>query len=113
MNGIAYKNQESEHVYDGVLSSKRSMELSLLQYEEGFADYQRVLDSTRSMTQKQDQYAQLQGDIATEFVSLYKALGGGWQIRRGKDFVPEKLKEKMQERTDWVNLLEPTSSKLQ
>ena len=77
----------------------------MLQYEEGFADYQRVLDSTRALTQKQDQYAQLQGAIATDFISLYKALGGGWQIRRGKDFLPQDVKEKMEERTDWGNLL--------
>ncbi len=113
MTGIAYTEQQAEYVNEGVISSKRSMELSLLQYEEGFADYQRVLDSTRSMTQKQDQYAQLQGDIATEFVSLYKALGGGWQIRLGKDFVPEEIEEKMQKRTDWGNLLDPPPSKLQ
>ena len=80
--------------------------MSLLQYEEGFADYQRVLDSTRALTQKQDQYAQLQGKIATDFISMYKALGGGWQIRLGKDFVPQDVKERMEERTDWGNLLQ-------
>ena len=84
----------------------------MLQYEEGLADYQRVLDSTRAMTQKQDQYAQLQGQIATEFVSLYKALGGGWQIRLENDFVPQSVKQKMRERTDWGTLLDDTSSKV-
>jgi len=112
MSGIAYTQKEAGYINKGVLSSKRSMELSLLQYEEGLADYQRVLDSTRAMTQKQDQYAQLQGQIATEFVSLYKALGGGWQIRLENDFVPQSVKQKMRERTDWGTLLDDTSSKV-
>jgi NodT family efflux transporter outer membrane factor (OMF) lipoprotein len=106
MNATAYSQKEAEYVLQSVASSKKSMELSLLQYEEGFADYQRVLDSTRSVTQKQDQYAQLLGRIATEFVGLYKALGGGWEIRLQNDFVPREIKEKMQERTNWGDMLE-------
>lgn len=105
MTALVYSKTEAEYLIQGVTSSQRSVELSLLQYEEGFADYQRVLDSTRALTQKQDQYAQLQGKIATDFISLYKALGGGWQIRLGKDFVPPEVKETMEERTDWGNLL--------
>ncbi len=105
MTGLVYAQKEAEYLSQGVASSKRSVELSLLQYEEGFTDYQRVLDSTRALTQKQDQYAQLQGQIATNFINLYKALGGGWQIRLGNDLVPQSVKEKMEERTDWGNLL--------
>lgn len=105
MTGLVYAQKEAEYLGQGVASSKRSVELSLLQYEEGFTDYQRVLDSTRALTQKQDQYAQLQGEIATNFINLYKALGGGWQIRLGNDLVPQSVKEKMEERNDWGNLL--------
>ncbi len=106
MNATAYSQKEAEYILESVTSSKRSMELSLLQYEEGFADYQRVLDSTRSVTQKQDQYAQLLGRIATEYVGLYKALGGGWEIRLQNDVVPDEIKEKMKKRTNWGNMLE-------
>ena len=77
----------------------------MLQYQEGFADYQRVLDSTRSLTQKQDQYTQTKGRIATSIIALYKALGGGWQIREGKPFLPAKTKDIMEQRTDWGALL--------
>ncbi len=106
MTALIYSQKEAQYLIQGVTSSQRSVELSLLQYREGFVDYQRVLDSTRALTQKQDQYAQLQGQIATDFISLYKALGGGWQIRIGKDFVPQEVTEKMEERTDWGNLLQ-------
>jgi NodT family efflux transporter outer membrane factor (OMF) lipoprotein len=111
MAGLVYAQQEAGFLGQGVETSKRSMELSTLQYQEGLADYQRVLDSTRALTQKQDQYAQLQGTIATQFISLYKALGGGWQIRIADDFVPQTVKREMQERTDWGNLLDDVSQK--
>ena len=106
MTGLVYQQKEAKFVGQGVKSSKRSMELSILQYQEGLADYQRVLDSTRALTQKQDQFAQLQGRIATSFVSIYKALGGGWQLREGNGFIPAAVKEKMQNRTDWGSYLD-------
>ncbi len=105
MTGIIYAKKEAEYIWQGIVSSEKSVELARLQYEEGFVDYQRVLDSTRSMTQKQDQYAQLQGKIVTNIISLYKAMGGGWQVRQGKVYLPEETKEQMEERTDWGGML--------
>jgi NodT family efflux transporter outer membrane factor (OMF) lipoprotein len=105
LTGLIFARQEADYIWQGIVSSKKSMELALLQYEEGFVDYQRVLDSTRSMTTKQDQYAQLQGKIVTNVISLYKALGGGWQIREGKPLLPDQVKEEMKQRTDWGNML--------
>ena len=36
----------------------------------------------------------------------YKALGGGWQLRQGKNYVDEEIRTKMAERTHWGDLLE-------
>lgn len=49
------------------------------------------------MTQKMDQYVQLQGDMVTEGVSLHQAFGGGWQIRFAKDCISTPVEEKMKE----------------
>jgi hypothetical protein len=38
---------------------------------------------------------------------MYKALGGGWEIREGQDFIPARLKEEMEKRTNWGNILSP------
>jgi NodT family efflux transporter outer membrane factor (OMF) lipoprotein len=106
MRGLEFAKKEAELLRQGVESSKRSMHLSMLQYQEGFVDYQRVLDSTRAVTQNQDQYAQAKGNIATYIIALYKALGGGWQVRNGRPFVPEEIKKEMEGRTDWGDLLQ-------
>ena len=92
---------------ESVKSAERSVQLALIQYREGAVDYQRVLDTQQTLLQEQDQYTTRRGDIVLSLVSTYKALGGGWQIRAGKDFVPEARQEQMRERTDWGDLLPP------
>jgi len=47
------------------------------------------------------------GNVAINLVATYKALGGGWEIRAGKDFVPEETMEQMRTRTNWGGLLAP------
>ncbi len=42
---------------------------------------------------------------------MYKAFGGGWQMRLGKEFVPATITEEMDRRTDWGDLLETSESR--
>jgi NodT family efflux transporter outer membrane factor (OMF) lipoprotein len=92
---------------ESVTAAKRSVDLSMVQYREGLVDYQRVLDTQRFRTQEQDLLTEREGDVAISLVSMYKALGGGWQSRVGKDFVPVATKKEMAERTNWGKLLQP------
>ena len=68
-------------------------------------DYQRVLDSQRFLTDLQDVWTATRGDAIVNLVAMYKALGGGWQIREGEDFIPADTKDAMRERTNWGDLL--------
>jgi len=45
------------------------------------------------------------GRINTSLISVYKALGGGWQQRLGKDFVPADIQNQMRERVNWGDYL--------
>ncbi len=89
---------------DAVKASRRSVDLSMIQYREGLVDYQRVLDAQRFLTEQQDDLATISGSANLNLVAMYKALGGGWEIRKGKDFVPEKTKEEMKKRTYWGDM---------
>jgi len=102
MKNLVQSYKEAEYLASGVNSSQRSTELSTLQYKEGLIDYQRVLDSIRSLTTRQDQYAQVRGKIATNVIALYKAFGGGWDVvyDNGR-FIPAATIREMEERTDW------------
>ena len=97
--------EQARFLSESVESAKRSVELSLIQYREGATDYQRVLDSQGFLVQQQDRLTLSLGDVPTSLIAVYKALGGGWQIREGKDFIPEEIKTEMNSRTDWGDLL--------
>ena len=66
-------------------AAAKAVELSQLQYEQGFVDFQRLLDSQRSLVLQQDTFAETKGNVALSVVALYKALGGGWQMRYACD----------------------------
>ena len=38
-------------------------------------------------------------------MAVYRGLGGGWEIREGKELVPPEVREEMAKRTDWGGLL--------
>ena len=106
MTGFAQSREQAANIADAVETSTEASELSMLQYEEGLADYQRVLDSIRSVTGQADQYAALQGTIATSLIAMYKALGGGWEHRTRNENMPPEMIRRMKDRTDWGQYLD-------
>jgi NodT family efflux transporter outer membrane factor (OMF) lipoprotein len=92
---------------DAVEAYKSSTTLSTRQYKEGLVDFQRVLDAQQNLVRQQDNWVATTGNVALSLVALYKALGGGWEMRAGKDFVPGDIKADMAKRTDWGDLLSP------
>ncbi len=89
-----------------VRAAQRSVDLALVQYREGAVDYQRVLDTQQTLLTVQDQHAVVRGNVVESLVAIYKALGGGWEIRAGNAFVNEERQKTMSERTDWGKLLD-------
>jgi NodT family efflux transporter outer membrane factor (OMF) lipoprotein len=73
-----------------VKAAGESLVLVLDQYNEGKTDFNRVLTIEQQLTQQQNQLASAQGSVVQNLVLLYKALGGGWQIRlNGSSNSPE------------------------
>ncbi|KPK25368.1 MAG: transporter [Desulfobacterales bacterium SG8_35_2] len=105
MAGFLGDQLRARYLSDAVTASKRSVEMSSLQYGEGLADYQRVLEAQRGLTRDQDALAIVQGSVAVNLVNMYKALGGGWQVRPYNDFIRPEIQQEMTERTDWGHLL--------
>ena len=107
MIGFLRKQQEAGFLMDSVKASQRSVDLSMLQYKEGLVDFQRVLDSQRFLADQQDVWTATRGSAIVNLIAMYKALGGGWQIREGQNFVSKDNMEQMEKRTNWGDLLEP------
>jgi NodT family efflux transporter outer membrane factor (OMF) lipoprotein len=105
--GFLRSKEEVQFLRDSVAAAERSVELALVQYRDGVATYTRVLNTQSFLVLQQDLLTATQGNVARNLISMYKALGGGWELRRGKSFVPAETTEQMRGRTDWGELLEP------
>jgi hypothetical protein len=65
----------------GVDAAVRTVEITNEQYNQGAVDFTAVFVFQSDLTDQQDLWAQAQGDIALGLIAVYRALGGGWQIR--------------------------------
>jgi outer membrane protein TolC len=59
--------------------ARLAVELARTQYTEGLSDFQTVLVSERALAELEDELAASDAAIASHFVALCKALGGGWE----------------------------------
>ncbi len=60
--------------------SKRAVALATERYERGLTDFLNVLDAERQEFTIEDQYALAQEAVVMQYIALYKALGGGWEL---------------------------------
>jgi NodT family efflux transporter outer membrane factor (OMF) lipoprotein len=105
--GFVRSQEQARFLDESVTAALRSVDLAVIQYRDGATDYTRVLNTQQDLVAQQDQATVTRGDIAFNLIDMYRALGGGWQMRAGRDFVPEATKEEMAERTDWGDILTP------
>ena len=62
-----------------------ALDLAVLQYREGTKDFTTVLIAQQALLNEQDNLASTLGNISSNLVGVYRALGGGWEIREGKE----------------------------
>ncbi len=72
-----------------VREGRRAVELAQERYDRGLTDFLNVLDAERQQYVLRDQYAAQQEIVAIQFIALYKALGGGWELYQGLPPVPQ------------------------
>jgi NodT family efflux transporter outer membrane factor (OMF) lipoprotein len=77
-----YQLDLAQHKALGVAlaASRRSVDLSMERYESGVTNFLNVLDAQRQEYALEDQNAIAEEVVALEYVALYKALGGGWEL---------------------------------
>ena len=103
--GFLRSQEQVVFLADAVVASQQAAGLALKQYKQGATDYTRVLNTQTSLLAQQDSLTVSRGQVVTNLVTTYKALGGGWQIREGHDYLNSNMKDKMAERTDWGDML--------
>ncbi len=107
----AYLRSHDQAAYLGtsVGAAVRSVELALLQYREGLVNFNTVLATLTSQLAQQDLWTVTRGATGTSMITLYKAVGGGWNPaaqRTLDDYVPVAVQHEMSERTKaWRKIL--------
>lgn len=105
MVGFLRSREQVGSLRESVQASRRAVDLSLTQYRDGLEDYMRVLNSQQFLVQQQDKLTASQGEVARHAIAMYKALGGGWELRKDQDLLPADTRKVMEERTDWGEML--------
>src|SRR5262245_26557000 len=109
-DGIAtfiYSREQTDYLQQSVVAAEGALRIALLQYREGILDFTTVLTAEQNLYQAQNNLVLATGSIALGLITTYRALGGGWQIREGRDFIPTQTQREMSERTNWGTLLTP------
>jgi NodT family efflux transporter outer membrane factor (OMF) lipoprotein len=73
--------QRTRYQAASVKDAQEAVDIALAQYKAGTVDFTRVTQLETTLVTQQDTLAQAQGEIVTGLIQVYKALGGGWQIR--------------------------------
>jgi NodT family efflux transporter outer membrane factor (OMF) lipoprotein len=76
---IRTEQQRNAELRGGVADAERGLAAVRARYATGLVDLTSVLDAQQSVLQDRDQLVQSDASLRRDMVSLYKALGGGWE----------------------------------
>jgi NodT family efflux transporter outer membrane factor (OMF) lipoprotein len=96
-----------DYLRQSVAAADAALGIAFLQYNLGTRDFTTVLTAEQNLYTAQNNLAMAEGGVSTGLASVYRALGGGWQIRADNEFVPAATAEEMRNRTNWSELLPP------
>jgi NodT family efflux transporter outer membrane factor (OMF) lipoprotein len=83
-NGLAtfLQAQRRRKILDeSVVASQKAVKIVVLQYEKGAVDFNRYATIEQNLVTQQDSAAQARGQISQGLISVFRALGGGWELR--------------------------------
>jgi outer membrane protein TolC len=111
-NGLAtYLQSRNQAAYlrRSVEAANGALRIALEQYEQGATSFTTVLTAEQNLFQAQNSLAGASANVPLGLTAVFRALGGGWQIREGGHFVSPATVDQMRARTDWGNLLPPAN----
>ena len=80
--------EQAEALARSVAAASAANQIGVSQYRAGTIDFNRVFNLETTQVQQQDQLAAAQGEIALSLIGVYRALGGGWELRLLKELPP-------------------------
>jgi NodT family efflux transporter outer membrane factor (OMF) lipoprotein len=84
LRGFLRSREQADALLESVKAAKAASQIGIDQYRAGTIDFNRVFNLETAQVQQQDQLAVAQGNIALNLIAVYRALGGGWELREQK-----------------------------
>jgi NodT family efflux transporter outer membrane factor (OMF) lipoprotein len=81
LRGFLKSREQAEDLARSVAAATAATEVGVGQYRTGTIDFNRVFNLETTQVQTQERLAIAQGDIALNLIQVYRALGGGWELR--------------------------------
>jgi NodT family efflux transporter outer membrane factor (OMF) lipoprotein len=103
---VVKTREQGEILGQALAAAERSLLLSTKRYQEGYSDFQRVLDAQRARAVASSNQVLNRGAHIAAIIDFYKALGGGWRPATQDELLPEAIRAEMAARTDWGDLLD-------
>ncbi len=107
LSGYVQGRQQVAFLRKSVEAASNALTVAIAQYQLGTRDFTTVLTAEQNLYQAQSDLAAAEGNVSVSLTTAYRAMGGGWQIRWGKEFVPDSVRDEMRARTNWGELLPP------
>jgi NodT family efflux transporter outer membrane factor (OMF) lipoprotein len=107
LSAFKFGKQTVGYLQSAVSSAKMSTKLAIDRYKAGQSDFTTVLTALKQQLNVENSLVGAQGDVVLGLVLAYRSLGGGWQLREGRDVISPALKEEMAKAKYWGRTLEP------
>ena len=105
--GFVQGRQQVAYLKNSAAAASEALTVAVSQYELGSRDFTTVLTAEQNVYQAQNNLAAAEGGVSVSLTGAYRALGGGWQIREGHDFVNDATRDEMRARTNYGDILPP------
>jgi NodT family efflux transporter outer membrane factor (OMF) lipoprotein len=109
-NGISaflLSRSRAEDLRRSVVAANGALKVATEQYGAGATSFTTVLVAEQNLFQFESNLATARANVSLGATAIYRALGGGWQIREDSNFVTAATRDEMRARTNWGNLLPP------
>jgi NodT family efflux transporter outer membrane factor (OMF) lipoprotein len=81
LRGFLRSRDQADDLARSVSAAVAATQLGVQQYKAGTVPFNTVFNLETTQVQQQDNLAVAQGNIALNLINVYRALGGGWEIR--------------------------------
>jgi NodT family efflux transporter outer membrane factor (OMF) lipoprotein len=85
LRGFIRSREQADDLAKSVEAAKAATQLGVQQYRTGTIDFNRVFNLETAQIQQQDNLAVAAGNIALNLINVYRAMGGGWELRLQTD----------------------------